>query len=64
MTNSGAIFSANHGNKRNVGGEVMGYSGLSLLFKEVSAVDWFISETKTSERRVRNTLEGHFFWIR
>ena len=63
MTNSEAIFSANHGNKRNVGGEAMGYSGLSLLFKGVSAVDWFISETKTSGRRVRNTLEGHFFWI-
>ena len=63
MTNSEAIFWANHGNKRNVGGEAMGYSGLSLLFKGVSAVDWFISETKTSGRRVRKTLEGHFFWI-
>ena len=63
MTNSEAIFWANQGNKRNVGSEAMGYSGLSLLFKGVSAVDWFISGTKTSRRRVRNTLEGHFFWV-
>ena len=63
MNNSEAIFWANQGNKRNVGSEAMGYSGLSLLFKGVSAVDWFISGTKISRRRVRNTLEGYFFWI-
>ena len=35
MNNSEAIFWANQGNKRNVGSEAMGYSGLSLLFKGV-----------------------------